>query len=153
MLGHPEWRDDARFATNSGAHGEPARRCVDTMNGVLRTRTRAEWIGAFDAAGVPAGPVHSIGEALTHPQTLARGMVVDLVHPEAGAPRRSAARSTFPTRRPASTRPAPLLGEHTREVLREAGYDDAEIAEFIAAGVVAASRSATGAGGDSPTVK
>ena len=54
------------------------------MNAVLGTRSKSEWIAAFDAAGVPAGPVHTIGEALAHPQTLARGMVVDLVHPQAG---------------------------------------------------------------------
>ena len=57
---------------------------VALMNAVVATRTKAEWIAVFDAAGVPAGPVHTVGEALTHPQTLARGMVVDLVHPQAG---------------------------------------------------------------------
>ena len=47
------------------------------MNAVIATRTRSQWIEAFDAAGVPVGPVHTIGEALEHPQTLARGMVVE----------------------------------------------------------------------------
>ena len=54
------------------------------MNEVLVTRTKAEWIAAFDAGGVPVGPVHSIGEALEHPQTRARAMVVELAHPQAG---------------------------------------------------------------------
>jgi crotonobetainyl-CoA:carnitine CoA-transferase CaiB-like acyl-CoA transferase len=82
-LGHPEWRDDARFATNTArlAHLPVL---VDAMNAVLATRTKAEWIALFDAAGVPVGPVHSIGEALAHPQTIARGMVVDLDHAAAG---------------------------------------------------------------------
>ena len=62
---------------------------------VLGTRSKAEWIAAFDAGGVPVGPVHSIGEALSHPQTLARGMVVDLVHPQADRPSRLDARCTF----------------------------------------------------------
>src|SRR6478735_11083231 len=84
VLGHPEWRDDARFASNS-ARMENLPALVDAMNAVLATRTNAEWIAAFDAAGVPVGPVHSIGESLTHPQTIAREMVVSLTHPQAGA--------------------------------------------------------------------
>jgi crotonobetainyl-CoA:carnitine CoA-transferase CaiB-like acyl-CoA transferase len=84
VLGHPEWRDDPHFATNSDRMAN-LDALVEKMNAVLGTRSKAEWIEAFDAAGVPVGAVHSIGEALSHPQTLARGMVVDLVHPEAGA--------------------------------------------------------------------
>ena len=137
VLGHPEWRTDPRFATNSArmAHREEL---AALMNGVLGGRTRAEWIAALDAAGVPAGPVHSLGEALTHPQTRARGMVVDLVHPDAGPTRVIGCPLHFSRTPAAITRPAPRLGEHSREVLRESGYADAEIDGFVAAGVVAA---------------
>jgi crotonobetainyl-CoA:carnitine CoA-transferase CaiB-like acyl-CoA transferase len=83
-LGHPEWRDDARFRTNSDRMANLSA-LTALMNAALATRTKAEWIDTFDAAGVPVGPVNSIGEALSHPQALARGMVVDLVHPQAGA--------------------------------------------------------------------
>ena len=92
---------------------------VRLMNTVLFTRTRAEWIELFDAAGVPVGPVHSIGEAMTHPQTLARGMVVETQHPAAGATKAIGCPVHFSETPTAVTRPAPLLGEHTREVLRE----------------------------------
>src|SRR6185437_13078514 len=109
---------------------------VMVMNAVLATRTKAQWIEAFDAAGVPVGPVHTIGEALTHPQTLARGMVVDLVHPMAGATKALGCPVHFSATPTAVTRPAPLLGEHTREMLREHGYDDREIDELVAEGVV-----------------
>jgi crotonobetainyl-CoA:carnitine CoA-transferase CaiB-like acyl-CoA transferase len=135
VLGHPEWRDDPRFATNS-ARMQNLDELASRMNAVLATRTKAEWIEAFDAAGVPIGPVHAIGEALSHPQTLARGMVVDLTHPEAGATRALGCPIHFSQTPTRITRPAPLLGEHTREVLRENGYVDAEIDAFIAAGVV-----------------
>jgi len=104
---------------------------------VLGTRTKAEWIERFDAAGVPAGPVHSIGEALAHPQTLARGMVVDLVHPQAGPTKAIGCPVHFSATPTAVTRAAPLLGEHTREVLREHGYAEAEIDALVAEGVVA----------------
>jgi len=137
VLGHPEWRDDARFRTNSERMANLSA-LVALMNDVLATRTKAEWIDAFDAAGVPVGPVNSIGEALAHPQTLARGMVVDLVHPQAGATKALGCPVHFSATPTSVTRPAPMLGEHSREVLAEAGYSDAEIDAFVADGVVEA---------------
>jgi crotonobetainyl-CoA:carnitine CoA-transferase CaiB-like acyl-CoA transferase len=136
VLGHPEWRDDPRFATNT-ARMEHRDALVMLMDAVLGTRTRADWIALLDAAGVPAGPVHSLGEALTHPQTLARGMVVDLVHPQAGATKALGCPVHFSATPASVERPAPLLGEHTREILRESGYADAQIDAFVASGVVA----------------
>ena len=135
VLGHPEWHDDPRFATNS-ARMQNLDELTARMNAVLVARTKSEWIAAFDAAAVPVGPVHSIGEALTHPQTLARGMVVDLVHPEAGATKALGCPIHFSATPTQITRPAPLLGEHTREVLREHGYSDGDVDALIADGVV-----------------
>jgi len=135
VLGHPEWRDDPRFATNSARMANLAA-LTSRMDAVLSTRTKAEWMERFDAAGVPVGPVNSIGEALAHPQTLARGMVVDLVHPQAGPTKALGCPIHFSATPTAITRPAPLLGEHTREVLRAHGYADAEIDAYVAAGVV-----------------
>jgi crotonobetainyl-CoA:carnitine CoA-transferase CaiB-like acyl-CoA transferase len=135
VLGHPEWRNDPRFATNSARMANLAA-LTSLMDDVLATRTRAAWIERFCAAGVPAGPVNSIGEALTHPQTLARGMVVDLVHPQAGPTKALGCPIHFSATPTQITRPAPLLGEHTREVLREYGYADADIDAFVAGGVI-----------------
>ncbi|MBK6394785.1 MAG: CoA transferase [Betaproteobacteria bacterium] len=136
-LGHPEWRDDARFRTNTDRMANlPALTAL--MNAALATRTKAEWIDTFDAAGVPVGPVNSIGEALSHPQALARGMVVDLVHPQAGATKALGCPVHFSATPTSVTRPAPMLGEHSREVLAEAGYSAAEIDTFVAEGVVEA---------------
>jgi crotonobetainyl-CoA:carnitine CoA-transferase CaiB-like acyl-CoA transferase len=135
VLGHPEWRSDARFATNSSRMQNLAA-LTGAMNAVLATRTRDAWLAAFDAAGVPAGPVHTIGEALAHPQTLARGMVVDLVHPQAGPTKALGCPVHFSATPTSVTRPAPRLGEHTREVLHEHGYDDAAIDALAADGVI-----------------
>ena len=137
VLGHPEWRDDPRFRTNSDRMSN-LDVLVGKINEVLGTRDRSEWIEAFDAAGVPVGAVHSIGEALTHSQTLARGMVVDLVHPQAGPTKAVGCPVHFSATPTAITRPAPLLGEHTRTLLLEYGYSDAEIDGFVAEGVVEA---------------
>jgi crotonobetainyl-CoA:carnitine CoA-transferase CaiB-like acyl-CoA transferase len=137
VLGHPEWRDDPRFRTNTDRMAN-LEELVRLMNTVLFTRTRAEWIELFDAAGVPCGPVHSIGEALSHPQTLARGMVVETQHPAAGPTKAIGCPVHFSETPAAVTRPAPVLGEHTREVLRDQGYSDDEIDGFVADGVVEA---------------
>ena len=137
VLGHPEWCADPRFATNS-ARMENIEVLAALMEMVLVTRSKADWIAAFEAAAVPVGPVNSLGEALNHPQTRARGMVVDLRHPEAGATRALGCPVHFSATPTRVVRPAPLLGEHTREVLQECGYAEPEIEALIADGVVEA---------------
>ena len=139
VLGRPEWRDDERFATNT-ARMANLHALTDAMSAVLVTRTKAEWIAAFDAAGVPVGPVNTIGEALEHPQTRARDMVVEVDHPRAGATRALGCPLHFSRTPTRITRAAPLLGEHTREVLREYGYEDPDIDALIRDGVVAADK-------------
>jgi crotonobetainyl-CoA:carnitine CoA-transferase CaiB-like acyl-CoA transferase len=135
VLGHREWCVDPRFATNSDRieHREALAALMEEM---LATRDSAAWLPLFDAAGVPAGPVHDMGQALTHAQTLSRGMVVDLEHPEAGATRALGCPLHFSATPTRIDRPAPRLGEHTREVLRECGYGDSDIDALVAARVV-----------------
>ncbi|MBS0326977.1 MAG: CoA transferase [Proteobacteria bacterium] len=143
VLGHPEWCADARFASNAARMANrPA--LVAAMSAVLSTRGRTDWLAAFDAAGVPAGPVHSIGEALAHPQMRARGMVVETTHPRAGVTRSLGCPIHFSATPTRVGRAAPMLGEHSRAVLHEHGYADAEIDALEAAGVIA---SAAGSGG------
>jgi crotonobetainyl-CoA:carnitine CoA-transferase CaiB-like acyl-CoA transferase len=133
VLGHPDWRTDQRFHDNTARMSNlPA--LVEAINGVMVTRDRADWMAAFEAAGVPAGPVHSIGEALSHPQALARDMVVELDHPVAGKTRAIGAPIKFSDTPCSVTRHAPSLGEHTREVLAEHGYTEAQIDALIAGG-------------------
>ncbi len=135
VLGQPQWRVDPRFETNS-ARMENLDALTAAMTAELAGRTRTEWIAAFEAAGVPVGPVHTIGEALSHPQTLARGNVVETVHAEAGRTRALGSPVHFSKTPTRIDRPAPLLGEHTREVLREHGYAEAEIDALVAERVV-----------------
>jgi crotonobetainyl-CoA:carnitine CoA-transferase CaiB-like acyl-CoA transferase len=144
VLGHPEWRDDPRFATNT-VRMQNLDALTEAMNAVLATRGKDEWLAAFDAAGVPAGPVNTIGEALTDPQVAARGMVVDLVHPQAGPTKALGCPIHFSRTPTRIDRPAPMLGEHSRELLREYGYSDAEIDGFLEDGVVDEPRAARNA--------
>ncbi|MCT9117718.1 CoA transferase [Cupriavidus gilardii] len=135
VLGRPEWLSDPRYRLNSDRmrHRDTL---LPAMAEILRTKPSAEWLAAFDAAGVPAGPVHSIGEALSHPQTLAREMVVEQQHPEAG-PVKSIGLPIKLSETPARyVRPSPRLGEDTRALLAECGYGEKQIAEMLRAGVV-----------------
>ncbi|MGE5095961.1 MAG: CaiB/BaiF CoA transferase family protein [Betaproteobacteria bacterium] len=136
VLGHPEWKTDPRYLTNDDRMKNlPA--LVDAMNAVVQTGTRAEWQARFDEAGVPAGPVNSIGEALTQPQVLARDMVVEVEHPKIGRVKTLGCPIKF-SRTPSKVAgPPPLLGEHTREILKTVGYGDAEIDAMLEAGTVA----------------
>src|SRR3546814_300392 len=117
VMGHPQWRDDARFATNSDRMAN-LDALVALMDAVLQEHDTAHWIEAFDAAGVPAGPVHTIGQALSHPQTLARNMVIDLAHSQAG-PTKALGCAIQSSHTPNHVRPpAPTLGEPQRGLLR-----------------------------------
>jgi crotonobetainyl-CoA:carnitine CoA-transferase CaiB-like acyl-CoA transferase len=141
VLGHPEWREDPRFVTNT-ARMQNIDALTTAIDAVMGTRTKADWTERLAAAGVPVGPVHSLAEALAHPQTIARGMVVDLVHPQAGPTKAIGCPIHFSATPTQITRPAPLLGQHTREILADYGYDDAAIDALVADGVVAAAATA-----------
>jgi crotonobetainyl-CoA:carnitine CoA-transferase CaiB-like acyl-CoA transferase len=86
---------------------------------------------------VPCGPINSIADMAGDPQTAARGMVVELEHPRAGRTRALGLPIKLSKTPGKVARPAPLLGQHTREVLAEYGFAGAEIEELIASGAAA----------------
>jgi crotonobetainyl-CoA:carnitine CoA-transferase CaiB-like acyl-CoA transferase len=134
-VGHPEWLDDPRFRTAASrvAHWDER---LELMAGALTTRTTSEWIAALDAAGVPCAPILSRRELLEDAQLRANELIVESDHPHAGRMRQPRPAARF-ERTPAQIRrPAPLLGEHTDEVLREIGLHEHEIAELRTSGVV-----------------
>lgn len=134
-VGHPEWADDPRYATNPERVRH--RELVDSMVAeVIVTRTRAEWVEVFDRVGIPSGPINRVSEALASDQTRAREMVVEREHPVAG-PLRMLGLPIELSDTPASIRhEPPALGADTDAVLGELGYSPEEIADLRASGVV-----------------
>ncbi|MEP4264630.1 MAG: CoA transferase [Parasphingorhabdus sp.] len=97
----------------------------------FKPETTQHWLEALEAAGVPAGPVLSIDEMHADPQTIARDMVPEVDHPVAGTVKTIGAPVKFHGTPAGVKRPAPLLGEHTEEVLSEAGFSADEIRAVI----------------------
>jgi crotonobetainyl-CoA:carnitine CoA-transferase CaiB-like acyl-CoA transferase len=135
LVGLPGLIDDARFVDNSArmAHRDAL---VALLGGPLRRRTTREWLVDLDAAGIPAGPIQNIAEMTADPQTLAREMVVELDHPVAGRTRALGVPVKFSATPGSVRRPAPTYGQHTREVLREHGFGDAEIDALAGEGAI-----------------
>ena len=131
IVGAPSLADDPRFVTNADRmRNVPA--LAAELGALLRVRTTAEWLAAFDAAGVPAGPINRIGDALGDPQMLAREMVVEVEHPHTGRQRVLGCPIKFSETASRVRGPAPLFGEHTREILAEHGYGSEDIERLIA---------------------
>ena len=135
VMGRDDWLTDPRYDS-------PAKRSAnrDAMNAeieaITRTRTSREWISAFNEAGVPAGYIYAIDEVFDDPQVKHLGMAAPATHPELGdievvAQPIKLSGAPFEIRRP-----TPALGEHTDEVLGDAGYSAAEIEALRLAGAV-----------------
>ena len=137
-LSAPELASDPRFETNA-ARMAHLTELIAALEPHFSARPSEPWLKRLEAAGVPAGPVASIGEMLSHPQTLARDMVIEVEHTQAGVQKALGSpvkmSSSKGSRRPRGT---PLLGEHTRGILAEAGYSDTEVDTFLESGVVVA---------------
>ena len=136
-VGRPELRRDPRFVSNA-ERMRHLPELLEALEPIFVSRTTGHWLTDLEREGVPAGPVASIGEMLEHPQTLAREMVVEVEHSRLGPVRALGAPVKLSGRSTSTRRGAPLLGEHTREVLREGNLTDAEIEELERAGVVRA---------------
>lgn len=140
LLDLPTLPDDPRFATNEA---RVARRdeLKSILESRLKTRSKRAWTELFIEAGLPAGPINTLDEVFDDPQVLHSQLTKTLMHPTLGALRQvvTPVFSATDAAEPApgvSQRPPPLLGEHTLEVLREAGFDAASINALLAAKAV-----------------
>lgn len=132
-----ELKSDPRFASNAARMANlPA--LVAVLAPLFKQRSSAHWLQRLETAGVPAGPVLDVKQMHADPQAQAREMVVEVQHSRLGKTKTIGAALKFSATPSSVRRGAPGLGEHTREVLREYGYTDAQIDALVAAGIVLA---------------
>ena len=134
-LERPEWLDDPRFKTPALRQTNVEARLALTQ-AVLQGGSAQHWLDRLTKAGVPCAPVLTRFQVINAPQVEALGAVVETDHPHAGRLRQMRNAARF-EKTPASIRHgAPALGEHSAEILAEAGYSADEIAGFKADGVI-----------------
>lgn len=133
LSGQPERLNDPRFNTHT-ARAQHIDQAYALVSGTLATNTRAHWLRLLAEADIPAAPLYSLDDLMTDPHLQAAGTIRHLDHPSEGRIRSPAPVGTY-SRTPTNIwRHAPALGEHTRSVLAEAGYDPAHIETLLASG-------------------
>lgn len=131
----PELADDSRFA-------DPVDRVrnldalVETLEAILAERTTAQWLERLEAAGVPAGPLYDVAEMSADPHTIARGMIQQVPAFTGGAFSVIAHPVKYSNADTTLERGAPMIGEHSVEVLGEFGFSEEEIAALTDSGAV-----------------
>ncbi len=140
LMGLEAMTDDPRFATNP-ARNQHRQELIDTLQEVFLTKTYEEWEAILLAQGIPMGAINTIDKVVDHPQVKARGMVVESDHPVAGKVNIVGVPVQL-SETPGGVRtPAPLLGQHTDEVLQHyLSLDETEIASLRAAGAIGPQR-------------
>jgi crotonobetainyl-CoA:carnitine CoA-transferase CaiB-like acyl-CoA transferase len=134
-LGATELRDDPRFVNNA-CRMRNLSLLTDALTPLFQRNSVAEWQRRLEEVGVPAGPVLDIAQMHADPQALAREMIVETMHPTVGPTKAIGLPIKFSDTPGGVRRAAPVFGQHTREVLREHGYSDAEIDQMAAQGAI-----------------
>ena len=142
VIGAPELNEDPRFGTNHDRM-DNLDALVEVLNRQLGTKDTADWLARMEAAGLPAGPVLTIPEMHADPQARARDMIIETDHPVAGCVKAIGLPVKFSETPGCIDRPAPLLGQHGREILAELGYSGEEVDRLRASGAVIIGAEAT----------
>jgi crotonobetainyl-CoA:carnitine CoA-transferase CaiB-like acyl-CoA transferase len=128
--GDPELANDPRFATPT-ARSVNATARINKMAEYIAQHTTAEWLERLDAADVPCAPILRRSEIIHNEQVIARGIIAELDQPKVGRVRQPKPAARFEINQAAIRGPAPRVGEHSREILRDLGYDDAAIEAMV----------------------
>lgn len=135
LLEHPEWKRDERFASDS-QRVENREVLAAEIEKVTLEKTRSHWLEQLVRQDIPCGPINNYGEVMNEPQVRAREMVVETTHPTMGSMSTLGSPIKLSETPLTPGRPAPMLGQHTDEILIECGYKSDEIDRFRKDGVV-----------------
>jgi formyl-CoA transferase len=135
VLGEPELAADRRFADNPSRKANE-RELIEIIEAITTTRDSAEWYVALDAAGVPCGELNDYAAVLADPHLAAREFIVTMNHPRAGQVKATGFPVRLSATPPRLQRPAPVLGEHTHEVLADLGLGEDELEALTSANVI-----------------
>ncbi len=135
IAGHPAWATDPRFLRNADRVRHRAE-LVPLIADVLRRQPRQHWLSQLEAAKVPCGAINNLDEVFADPQVQARGMTVPMAHPLSDQLQVVANPIKLSATPVQYRRPPPLLGQHTEELLGEAGLSPAEVQSLREQGVI-----------------
>jgi formyl-CoA transferase len=136
LVGRPELGSDERFATNA-ARVNNREELIALLKSIFSLRSVDEWLSMLEAAGIPCGPINTLDKVFAGPQVAAREMLVTMEHPTIGDLPLVGSPLSFSGTPVEYKLPPPLLGQHTREILREIlGYSEEEIESLKANGVI-----------------
>lgn len=132
ILGKSELLQDPRFDTNSNRTAHVKELSV-ILNEVFKHKTINEWLEVLEKAELPCAPINTVETIVNDPQIKARNMIVEVEHPVAGHLKMAGVPIKMSATPGAVERPAPLLGQHTAELLNEIlGWDEAKTNAFFA---------------------
>ena len=133
-IGRQELMSDARYATQA-SRAANIHNIYAFLTELFKTRTTAEWMALLESVDIPVARMNSVEDVVSDPHLLQSGFFVTEDHPSEGSLRAMRTPTNWSESQPGKPRPAPRLGEHSAEVLREAGYSEAEITELAEKGV------------------
>ena len=134
-IGRADFLDDPRFTTNTD-RVEHRAECVGGLSEIFAKEPTEYWVKLITGAGIPCGPINKVSDVVNSPQVQARGMVVEVPHPEVPNLRIPNSPLKLTATPPTIRRYPPLLGEHNDEILAAAGYDASQISQLRERGVI-----------------
>jgi crotonobetainyl-CoA:carnitine CoA-transferase CaiB-like acyl-CoA transferase len=126
VLGHPEWPAQPEFADNAMRVANRAP-LAERIEAITVRQPRSHWLALLEANDIPCGPINDYAQVFADPQVVARDMIVETEHPTLGRLKTLGSPIKMSETPPDVSRRAPMLGEHTDEILQQAGFSRGEI--------------------------
>ncbi|XP_049998338.1 succinate--hydroxymethylglutarate CoA-transferase [Alexandromys fortis] len=137
VLNLPELIDDPKYKTNH-LRVQNRKELVKILSARFAEEVTAKWLCLFEGSGIPYGPINSMKDVFSEAQVLHNGLVMEMDHPTAGKISVPGPAVRYNKFKMSEAKPPPLLGQHTKHILKEVlGYDDRAIGDLLCSGVIA----------------